>query len=306
MLRLGCEAIGVDCEMGTLMLADGRAVRNDLVVIADGAHSRLIEDFTGYPSAVSPTGRSIYRWLVSMDDVTADPDLRAYYENQLPGFTSWRDPLNDIFWVNYTCRGGTVLNNAVVHETQAGEGEDDLWHSSVSKEQVLAMLADFHPTTKKIVNMATEDGIKVHHLFKRPPLSSFVRGRALVVGDAAHVMMPTHAAGGAIAIESAASLEVLFAGVHGKDAATVAQRMQLFDQLRVPRCNLTMLASNAGPLWLNVPGVEEEIRRFYHGPLPPAGCLPWSKEFRELLFHHDEYGAAEQALAQAQVTSHRL
>ncbi|KAK3364620.1 hypothetical protein B0T25DRAFT_470872 [Lasiosphaeria hispida] len=296
-VRLGCEVVGVDCEGGEVRLEGGEVVKKDLVVIADGAHSHLIEEFTGSPSELLRTGRSIYRWLVPMDDVLADADLRAQYDG-LPGFISWRDPAKDIMWVSYTCRGGKMLNNACVHNTQAGEGDEDLWHSDVTKEKVLAMLDNFHATPRKIVQIASEDGIKVHHLFKRQALTTFVRGRAAIVGDAAHVMMPTHAAGGAIAIESAASLEVLFRGVDGGDAGLVRERLQLFDRLRIPRCNLTMLASNAGPLWLEVPGVEEEVRRFYAGPLPPAGSFPWGDQFREVLFNHDEFKAAEAALAE--------
>ncbi|GAB1312530.1 Salicylate hydroxylase [Madurella fahalii] len=296
-IRLGCEATGVDCDDGTLRLAGGQVVAKDLIIIADGAHSRLISDFTGHPSGLHRTGRSIYRWLVSMDDVLADPTLRAQFTNDLPGFIGWRDPDKNILWVSYTCRGGKVLNNAVVHTTKTGEGEEDVWHTAASQDQVLATLENFHPSVRKIVTMASEDGIKVHHLYKKPVLTSFVRGRTAVVGDAAHVMMPTHAAGGGIAIESAASLEVLFRQVDATDDQAVKQRLRAFDKLRIPRCNLTTLASNAGPEWLHVPGVEEEIRRFYTGPLPPPGALPYSKPFREVLFHHDEYRAAEQMLA---------
>lgn len=245
-------------------------------------------------------GRSIYRWLVSMDDVMAEPYLRTQYASELPGFTSWLDPVKKVFWVTYRCRGGKVLNNAVVHGTQAGQGGGDLWHSPASKAQVLAMVENFHPSVKSIVAMASEDGIKVHHLYKRSPLTSFVRGRTAVVGDAAHVMMPTHAAGAGMAIESAASLEVLFRNVDGQDRPAVVQRLGLFDKLRIPRCNLAMLASNAGPEGLQAPGVEAEIRRFYSGPLPPPGAMPYSKPFREILFLHDEYQAAEQVLARSQ------
>ena len=234
-----------------------------------------------------------------MDAVNAVPDLRVEYEDELLGYVAWLDPVKNVFWVTYRCRGGNTLNNAVVHDTQASQAEDDLWHSAASKAQVLAMAESFPSSVREIVTMANEDGIKVHHLYKRPALTSFVRGRTAVVGDAAHVMMPTHAAGAGIAIESAAALEVLFRGVHGRDASTVRQRLELFDKLRIPRCNLTMLASNAGPGWLKTPGVEEEIRKFYSGPLPPAGARPYSKPFREVLFHHDEYRAAELALAQA-------
>lgn len=264
--------------------------------------SRLLKSFSPNPTTAVRTGRSIYRFLVSMDDVLADPALRALYDpaTTLPGFKQFRDPANGVLWVTYTCRGQRVLNSAVVHPTQpgeAGDSDDDQWHSAAAPEQVLAMLGNFHETPRKIVGLANEDGIKVHRLFKRPALETFVRGRAVVVGDAAHVMLPTHAAGGAIAIESAAALEVLLRGVDGGDAEVMGRRLELFDKLRLPRCNLTMLASNAGPPWLAVPGVEEEVRKYYDGPLPPAGSLPWTAAFREALFHHDAYRAAEEMLA---------
>ncbi|KAI1351685.1 FAD/NAD(P)-binding domain-containing protein [Xylaria sp. FL0043] len=338
-IHLGCEVRGVDCDNGILMLADGTRVQKDLVIIADGAHSNLLADFLGRPTPVQSTGRSIYRWLVSMDEVMADTELAEHYRDKPPGFLGWFDAAKRILWVNYTCRGGRVLNNAVVHDTEGissllGDGveneldkkDDEMsWHVPAAKETVLATLSNFHPAARRIVSMASEDGIRVHRLFKRPPLESFVRGKTAVVGDTAHVMMPTHAAGSAIAIESASVLEALFSDLEGEfDAATngnsagvdtekkitvggqhevgrgrdylIRERLRLFDKLRIPRCNLTMLVSNAGPEGLRVPGIEQEIRRFYHGPLPPKNALPWSDEFREVLFHHDAFRETQQAM----------
>ncbi|KAK4180459.1 hypothetical protein QBC36DRAFT_177596 [Triangularia setosa] len=301
-VKLGQEIAVVDCETGTIRLKDGRWEQHDLVVIADGAHSRLIEDFTGNPSTVHRTGRSIYRWLVSMDEVNTDPVLQKLYADPQgtckSGFVAWGDKENRILWVSYKCRGGQVLNNAVVHDTQTGEGEEDLWQSPVSREQVFKVLQSFHPSVQKMVYMTSEDGIKTHHLYKRLPLQSFVRGKALVVGDAAHVMMPTHAAGAGVAIETAATLETLFdfSGIREKNTWTMERRLEVFDKLRVPRCNLAMLSSNAGPDWLQVPGVENEIRKYYSGPLPPAGAMPYSSAFRDVLFKHDEYQAAKECM----------
>lgn len=321
----------MDCENGVLTLADGSEVQKDLIVIADGAHSTLLADFVGHPVPAQPTGRSIYRWLVSMDDVMADSELAEQYRDKPPGFLCWFDATKHITWVNYTCRGGSMLNNAVVHDTnehppsssssdgadgplghaglrkgaddEQGNGKEDehkQWHARASKEAVLDTLSGFHPATQRIASMASEDGIRVHQLFERPPLESFVRGKAMIIGDAAHVMLPTHAAGCAVAIESASVLEVLFEGLgdysdEGRERIIKA-RLQLFDRLRIPRCNLTMIVSNAGPEGLQIPGVEQEIRRFYRGPLPPPEALPWSDEFREVLFHHDAFKTAKQEI----------
>ncbi|KAI0603125.1 hypothetical protein F4775DRAFT_598263 [Biscogniauxia sp. FL1348] len=303
-IRLGEEVKGVDCEAGRVRLQGGAEVESDLVVIADGAHSRLLPDLVGGPAPPPPThhtGRSVYRWLVPMEAVRADAELRAQFEGQPPGFLAWHDAGRRVLWVSYACRGGAVLNNAVVCDTEADNDDNDegeLWNTPASKTQVLRTVARFHPTARKLVHLADDDdGIKVHRLFKRSPLGSFVRGRAVVLGDAAHVMLPTHAAAGGLAIESAAALEVLLRGVQGGgDAQVVSERLRLFDALRVPRCNLTLLASNAGAEWLRVPGVEDEIRRYYAGPLPPEDAMPWSDEFREVLFHHDVFAAAEEAL----------
>ncbi|KAI5926450.1 hypothetical protein F4810DRAFT_725108 [Camillea tinctor] len=301
-IRLGEEVLGLDCEGGRLRTREGWGREWDLVVIADGAHSRLLPNFVDDPASTTPhhTGRSVYRWLVSTDDVRASPALRAQFDGALPGFTAWDDIARRVLFICYTCRGGRTLNCAVVHDTSpAAESEDradDVWHLPVSRDQVLATLQGFHPTLRAVVDLASEDGVKAHRLFKRAPLESFARGRALVLGDAAHVMMPTHAAGGGIAMESAAALEVLFRGVGAGDAVAVGERLRLFDGLRVPRCNLTMLLSNAGPEGVRVPGVEEEIRRYYSGPLPSREGLPWDDEFREFMFCYDVFAAAEKAL----------
>ncbi|KAJ2981332.1 hypothetical protein NUW58_g6716 [Xylaria curta] len=239
-IHLGREVQSVDCEKGILTLANGSTVQKDLIVIADGAHSNLLEDFLGRQSPAQPTGRSIYRWIVSMEDVMSDPELAVPFREQHKGFIGWTDAAKGILWISYTCRGGTLLSNAVVHNTeeqgpshssssgtdglsghgaqgqQATDRQDDAentpWHTPVTKEAATETCSNFHPALRRIISLASEDGIRVHKLFKRPPLESFVRGRTVIIGDAAHVMMPTHAAGCSTAIESAGVLEGLFKG----------------------------------------------------------------------------------------------
>ncbi|KAI0200712.1 FAD/NAD(P)-binding domain-containing protein [Astrocystis sublimbata] len=321
---LGCRVSSVDCDLGVLTLANGTVIQADLVIIADGAHSELLTNFLGYPCPSEPTGRSVYRWLVPANPHNSAGQLCA--GRGIDGFVGWSDPRKNVFWVAYTCSGGTVLSNAVVHDTvdangngngarrgRAGDGKSNAadgetsWRTPATKAAVYATCSNFNPSILRLVSMASDDDIQVHQLFQRPPLESFVRGRTAIIGDAAHVMMPTHAAGAAMSIESAGVLEVLFENVQGNGNSfanwtsrhrqqIIKERLALFDKLRIPRCNLAMILSNAGPEGLRRPGVEEDIRKFYHGPLPSRNALPWSAEFRGLLFNYNVFIAGTQAL----------
>ncbi|KAI0546236.1 FAD/NAD(P)-binding domain-containing protein [Xylaria curta] len=335
-IRLGCEVQNVDCENGILTLADGSKVQNDLVIIADGAHSKLLTDFLGRSAPAQPTGRSIYRWLVSSDCLESHPEISDAFSGGLDGFVGWSDPIKHVLWIIYACSGATLLSNAVVHNTeddvpfqpssndtngpsdhgtkseQTENGQNDetertSWSTPATKEVILTTCSNFHPSIRQLVSLASEDGIKVHRLFKHPPLKSFVNGRTAIVGDAGHVMMPTHAAGAAMAIESAGVLFCLFNGLECRlnesanwcgntRESVIRDRLELFDKLRIPRCNLAMLLSNAGPEGLRLPSVEQEIRRFYQGPLPSEDAVPWSAEFREILFNYNALEEAAQAL----------
>ena len=119
--------------------------------------------------------------------------------------------------VTYPCRSNTVLNIAIVHDTNLSPTDSPdakwSWQTPSSKTEVLQRLQNFHPDIKALVELASDDDIKVHHGMHRPPLENFVRGKALMMGDSAHLMMPTHAAGASMAIESAAVLEVLMRSV---------------------------------------------------------------------------------------------
>jgi salicylate hydroxylase len=244
------------------------------------------------PNNLKAIGRSIYRCLIPAHKVMSDPEVKALYEGQLPGFLAIRDPVEDTFIMSFFCRDAEVLNCAIVHnsKTQQSEHEDVSWNQPVSYAEIVATLHRFHPTAKKILTLASEaeSDFKVHHLMTREPMSSFIRGRAVAIGDAAHVMLPTHAAGAAITIESAACLGVLFDKSNMPiDSGAIENRLALFDKLRLGRCNMAMILSNAGFGGLAGPGVEEKVRRYYDGPLPPLGSIPFSTKSNKIFFDYN-------------------
>jgi salicylate hydroxylase len=86
--------------------------------------------------------------------------------------------------------------------------------------------------------------------------------------------------------------------VDGRDGGKeVKERLALFDKLRLPRCNLTMLVSNGGPNWMADPAQIKEIRRFYDGWLPEKEANAWFKEMRSVMFDYDVFKETEAAMA---------
>jgi len=313
---LGKKAVGLDCAKAVLRFEDGEEAKSDLVIVADGVHvssytcsfvifvtatdlelqSDLANFVAGYPVEVIPLGRSIFRFLLPMEKVLSDPQLSELYKDGKAGFRISLDFANDILFVNYGCRSNTLLNCGIVHNTCKGQDESDLWNSKATIEEVLETCQQFHPTMKRYVELCKDLDISVHHSMRRPALPTFINGRTLILGDAAHAMLPTHSAGLTVGVESAAALEPIMSGVMAGDFEGIKKRLAIWDKLRVPRCNVVMLLSNAGPEGLNVSGVEEEIRQYYDGELPPKEAGLWTEKSRKLFFDCDAVKEAMEAM----------
>jgi salicylate hydroxylase len=318
MVKLGCAAVDLDCDEGLVRFEDGTVVKNDLVVIADGVHvslksrfqvihvdctnalqSRLVGCLTKKESNALPTGRSNYRFIIPMDKVLADPELSKLYEDGHTGLRINLHLKDEILFINYACRSNSLLSCAVVHNTRKDQEESDGWNSQSSVAQLKDTTQNFHSILKRYFDLCEEEDVKVHHMKKRAPLSSYIRGRACVIGDAAHVMLPTHGAGAVTTMESAATFEPVFTGIRAHDFDEIKKRLQIWDKLRNGRCNFVMLMSNAGNGGLNVPGVEEEIRKYYDGPLPPKEAMTWTPESRAVFFGCDPFEEGKKALKSA-------
>ncbi|KAL8907266.1 MAG: hypothetical protein Q9207_001507 [Kuettlingeria erythrocarpa] len=176
------------------------------------------------------------------------------------------------------------------------------------------MAQDFHPSIRAILRKAPEEGIFSYPLRIRDPLTKYVRGRVVVIGDAAHTFRPVCAPvgtqngapgshvikqqgqGASSAIESAGCLEVLFSGTRRED---VQSRLELFEQLRLRRCGPMHVFSNMLPGPDGYAWMVEKIKPFWDDParpLPPPGSKPMSFPFREFMYAYDIREESKKAL----------
>lgn len=129
---------------------------------------------------------SVHRTLIDMEKLLQNEETRPYLENQASGFFNTVDPKTGVMVVTYPCRSNKVLNIAVFHRSRESDQEGDDWNAQADVEDVASWVANFHPFWKALVRSAGPNDWKCFPVSKRDPLQQVVRGKAVVIGDAAH------------------------------------------------------------------------------------------------------------------------
>jgi salicylate hydroxylase len=84
--------------------------------------------------------------------------------------------------------------------------------------------------------------MKAWRLRNRSPLSTYVYGKTVLVGDAAHPMLPFNAQGGNQALEDAGALFALLSNLPNKEA--LSERSKMFDLVRRKRAGRQQIISS--------------------------------------------------------------
>lgn len=307
-IRLGNQVMDVEIDTGVIELKDGSKVQKDLVVVADGQHDRINAKVTGKEIPMQRSGQTAYRCLIPMKDILDDEDTKPLFEGQAPGFWAPALPAKGVMAVTYPCRDNTILNVLAVHRKlgQHTSSDDDAiiddWNFPATHEDLEKVLDGFHPTVKKVFLKSPE--VKVYTQMKRQPLENMTKGKTVLIGDACHPMMLTHAQGVSCSLEDAAALELFLADVPSSTSVESApseillKRLQQFEKFRLPRASATQILTNPvvpGPEAMeNHKKQEAEIRKYYAGPLPPTGSMPHSPPICQFFFGYDVRKEAKQ------------
>ncbi|KAI0010019.1 FAD/NAD(P)-binding domain-containing protein [Xylariaceae sp. FL0662B] len=285
-MYMGNKVVDIDVFTGTIKLSNGEEVQKDLVIIADGAHSELNAKVVGRPCPAMKTPMSIYRILQPFDRILQDAAIAKLYRDQPSGLTTFYKAdvgRPGLLLTTYPCRNRELLYVALMHPTKPKEQDIDSWDAPAAIEDMMADADGFHPAVKVLFQGATD--VRVYTQMWQRPLERYTRGRAVVIGDAAHLMLPTHAQGASMAVEDAMALQVLFENVGS--LAEVTSRLGFYDRLRLPRARTVQTLSNGmmGPPEI----MEAEVRRYYDGPLPGSGAKAktYSAEYNDFFFLYD-------------------
>jgi len=178
-------------EGPALKPAGGESLPADLVVGADGIRSALRTELNG-PEAPEFIGQVAWRGTIPAERLPAG--LVA------PDATVWAGPGRHL--VTYYLRGGSLVNFVAVEE-QAGWSAEG-WSAPGDPEQLRRGFAGWHPDVTRLLDHVEETFL--WGLFGRPEQVRWVAGPVVLIGDAAHPMLPFMAQGAAMALEDVATL----------------------------------------------------------------------------------------------------
>lgn len=223
------KAGGVD-----LHFTNGVMIKADLVIGADGVHSRVREQMLG-PEKPHFTGKVAYR--------TTFPASRVKGVTLAPVRTKWWGPDRHMV-VYFVTRNRDELYFVTSVPEKAEWMTPESWSAKGDLEELRAAYQGFHPEVQAILAACPE--VYKWALFERDPLPRWSEGRVALLGDACHPMTPYMAQGAASALEDAAILSRLLTEV---EADGIAGALRLYEAIRKPRASAIQAGSSANT-WL--------------------------------------------------------
>ena len=209
----------------------------------------------------------------------------------------------------------TIRNIELYNVVLCGPGEAPIgvYNEPVDRKEVQSEYTVFNETVQSVISKA--DTCHKWTISEIPILPSWTSqdGRIVLLGDAAHAMMPYAAQGAAQCIEDAAVLDACLSKVRSK--SDIRQLVEAYQTLRKPRAErIQEVARGNMGLYGLEDGPEQEERDARLGmslaqsdprdhmvdarqrPKPDASAKYGSPEFNEWLYGYDAIGEARNFL----------
>ncbi|WP_189323834.1 FAD-dependent monooxygenase [Streptomyces flaveus] len=262
-IHLGKRCVSVEFEgdQAVLRFEDGETVRPDILIGADGVHSRVRGAIVG-PTHARESGICAFRALVPAQKAPDFARRRAQ--------TLWIGP--DRHLVHYPVSGEEYVN--LVAFTPAGGNSVESWTATATLRELLDEFAGWDPRLVELITAADTPGRWA--LLDREPLDHWNRGNTTLLGDAAHPMFPFFAQGAAQAIEDGAVLALCLAADPDNPTAALGR----YEELRRRRTARLQEVSHGRSHINHLPdGPEQQARDLAYSQADPLRTNGWIYEY---------------------------
>jgi len=230
------------CERIVARFENGASVETDLLIGADGIHSRVRHLLFG-PEKPRFTGCVAWRGLV--------PAERIRHLCIEIASHSWLGPDGHV--VHYWVSGGRMMN--VVCVVEHGTLTKESWTDKGEVAEVLGRYEGWHPIVRGLIGAFPETLIWALH--DRLPLPRWSDGRVTLLGDACHPMLPMMAQGAAQSIEDGAALAASLTTRPGDVTGALVR----YEEVRKPRATRLQEASATNRKRFHLPDGPEQQKR---------------------------------------------
>ncbi|KEQ92081.1 hypothetical protein AUEXF2481DRAFT_101082 [Aureobasidium subglaciale EXF-2481] len=258
-LELGVEVlvssrvVRYNSEDAAVETANGRKYSGDLVIAADGVKSlarAVIIGTTASPPV--PTGFAAYRATVDVEKMKEDPEIAWLLETS--ALNVWIG--EDRHVMTYTIAGGRSFNMVLSHIDHT---DMVTWRQENVVQDIRDSFAGWDPCLMKIIHLI-DKGLK-WPLLSGEVLNRWLdpSGKLLLIGDAAHAMVPYMSQGAAMAVEDGAALGEILSIVEHK--SQIHSALSVFERVRMQRTSQMQEASLLnGKIWHFADGPEQRAR----------------------------------------------
>ncbi len=255
-LHLGHRLVDLEQQRNTVTLrfGNGRVEEADIVIGADGVRSAVRHFVTGGEQAVY-SGTSAFRGIVPVERLPSLPDPKA--------IQFWMGPRAHLLHYAIGGDGGAVNFFAVV-EGPAVWPHADKWLTEIAPGEAVSAFRGWHPAVTEMIG-SVEQKLR-WGLFTVRPLTRWYRGRTVLLGDAAHAMLPHQGQGANTTIEDAITLAELLSRA---DLSEIDALLSHFQGLRRVRTRTIQRSSRVTNDLLHLadgPGLAERDRRVSQFP----------------------------------------
>ncbi|MBC1433922.1 NAD(P)-binding protein [Listeria rocourtiae] len=207
-----CDHITQNDSGVVLQMNDGSEAIGDYVIVADGIHSTLRDSIFGKQSL---RYANYTCWRGIAESWSNDADSNSFTET----------------WGTKGRIGIVPLSNKETYWFAViAAPENSIAHQTYELTNLVERFGVYHQPICDVLEATNPDKVIRGDIYDLEPMKSFVRGRVVLVGDAAHAMTPNLGQGGCQAMEDAIILRNCL-----QKMATAEEAFEAYSKVRVGR-----------------------------------------------------------------------